>query len=193
MLYLRWSMASPLRQTWISPRRKYLNCSASKLNCHQHPSPSVSKRKSLVFPTVGLSVSLWLAYPTTPHVVILRSKFWSLPKISQYFVELPSFVLSPSFFLPIRPTSIRIAEDDGRSKGYCFVEFASKADLGSAMDKNSSFLLNRRVTMRLADQQVCIVFANVGTKKLSMTTWLVISLQSAHWKVLSDQTNHFVA
>lgn len=64
--------------------------------------------------------------------------------------SLPVFIFR--FFLPIRPLYIRTVEEDGQFRGYCFVDFASKADLVAAMEKNNAFLLNRRVTMRIADQ-----------------------------------------
>lgn len=73
--------------------------------------------------------------------------------MAPYVLVVESFFVSTfRFFLPIRPLYIRTVEEDGQFRGYCFVDFASKADLVAAMEKNNAFLLNRRVTMRIADQ-----------------------------------------
>ncbi|KAL5965729.1 Eukaryotic translation initiation factor 4B [Taenia solium] len=96
--------------------------------------------------------------PSAPQAVRLEEDIARIPDTGPFRLVLVNVAFSATrreieeFFLPIRPLYIRTVEEDGQFRGYCFVDFASKADLVAAMEKNNSFLLNRRVTMRIADQ-----------------------------------------
>ena len=116
-----------------------------------------------------------------------------------------------SFFLPIHPTQIRLAEEDGRFKGFCLVDFASKADLVSAMAKNNVYLQGRRVTMRVADKVssstslnfyflVCLsfklptffrtrVFPDVGME-IVMVSHLGLTSEGNYWTIAIEH-NYF--
>ncbi|VDK38778.1 unnamed protein product [Taenia asiatica] len=96
--------------------------------------------------------------PSAPQAVRLEEDIARIPDTGPFRLVLVNVAFSATrreieeFFLPIRPLYIRTVEEDGQFRGYCFVDFASKADLVAAMEKNNAFLLNRRVTMRIADQ-----------------------------------------
>lgn len=96
--------------------------------------------------------------PSAPQAVRLEEDIARIPDTGPFRLVLVNVAFSATrreieeFFLPIHPLYIRTVEEDGQFRGYCFVDFASKADLGTAMEKNGAFLLNRRVTMRIADQ-----------------------------------------
>ncbi|VDM30695.1 unnamed protein product [Hydatigera taeniaeformis] len=96
--------------------------------------------------------------PSAPQAVRLEEDIARIPETGPFRLVLVNVSFSATrkeieeFFLPIRPVHIRTVEEDGQFRGYCFVDFASKADLVNAMSKNNAFLLNRRVTMRIADQ-----------------------------------------
>ncbi|CDI97107.1 eukaryotic translation initiation factor 4b:4h [Echinococcus multilocularis] len=96
--------------------------------------------------------------PSAPQAVRLEEDIARIPDTGPFRLVLVNVAFSATrreieeFFLPIHPLYIRTVEEDGQFRGYCFVDFASKADLVTAMEKNGAFLLNRRVTMRIADQ-----------------------------------------
>ncbi|VDD81506.1 unnamed protein product [Mesocestoides corti] len=98
--------------------------------------------------------------PTAPQAVRIEEEIARIPECGPFRVVLVNVPYAATrsdienFFDPIQPTQIRTIEDDGRFRGFCFIDFASKADLLKALEKDNSFIHSRRVTMRIADQQV---------------------------------------
>uniref|UniRef100_A0A5K3EYC5 RRM domain-containing protein n=1 Tax=Mesocestoides corti TaxID=53468 RepID=A0A5K3EYC5_MESCO len=97
--------------------------------------------------------------PTAPQAVRIEEEIARIPECGPFRVVLVNVPYAATrsdienFFDPIQPTQIRTIEDDGRFRGFCFIDFASKADLLKALEKDNSFIHSRRVTMRIADQQ----------------------------------------
>ncbi|GMK58064.1 hypothetical protein CspeluHIS016_0500960 [Cutaneotrichosporon spelunceum] len=56
------------------------------------------------------------------------------------------------FFADIAPTSVRLVKDPtGKSKGFGYVEFASQADLRTALDRSGANLAGRSIRVNVAD------------------------------------------
>ncbi|VDO90537.1 unnamed protein product [Schistosoma mattheei] len=54
------------------------------------------------------------------------------------------------FFSPLKVTNINIVGGDGGSRGFCFVDFASRDDLAKALERSDSSLAGRQVNVRIA-------------------------------------------
>ncbi|CAH8588780.1 unnamed protein product [Schistosoma intercalatum] len=54
------------------------------------------------------------------------------------------------FFSPLKVTNINIVSGDGGSRGFCFVDFASRDDLAKALERSDSSLAGRQVNVRIA-------------------------------------------
>ncbi|CAH8863855.1 unnamed protein product [Trichobilharzia szidati] len=54
------------------------------------------------------------------------------------------------FFSPLQVTNINIVGGDSGSRGFCFVDFASREDLAKALQRSDSSLAGRQVNVRIA-------------------------------------------
>uniref|UniRef100_A0A0X3PID3 RRM domain-containing protein n=1 Tax=Schistocephalus solidus TaxID=70667 RepID=A0A0X3PID3_SCHSO len=97
--------------------------------------------------------------PSAPQAVRIEEEIAQIPDSGPFRIMLANVAYQATreqieeFLLPIIPTQIKIVEEDGRCKGFGFVDFASRADLTAALDKNGNYLSGRRVTMRIAANQ----------------------------------------
>ncbi|VDL90581.1 unnamed protein product [Schistocephalus solidus] len=83
--------------------------------------------------------------PSAPQAVRIEEEIAQIPDSGPFRIMLANVAYQATreqieeFLLPIIPTQIKIVEEDGRCKGFGFVDFASRADLTAALDKNASY------------------------------------------------------
>ncbi|KAH8874362.1 putative RNA-binding protein [Schistosoma japonicum] len=94
--------------------------------------------------------------PTFTSTSSVESELAKLPmdKPFRAFVYNVSYLATGAdveqFFSPLRVTNINIVSGSGGSRGFCFVDFASREDLAKALERSDSSLAGRQVNVRIA-------------------------------------------
>ncbi|KAK4468753.1 hypothetical protein MN116_007927 [Schistosoma mekongi] len=94
--------------------------------------------------------------PTFTSTSSVESELAKLPmdKPFRAFVYNVSYLATEidveQFFSPLRVTNINIVNGSGGSRGFCFVDFASREDLAKALERSDSSLAGRQVNVRIA-------------------------------------------
>lgn len=95
--------------------------------------------------------------PSFSHGSSLENELAKLPTVKPFraFVHNMAFSATEDdiakFFEPLEITNINLVSGETGSRGFCFVDFATREDLAKALSKNDSPLAGRPINVRIAD------------------------------------------